>query len=224
MADLFYVIVIDIIGSSRLKDRDALTTQLNVAISRANKEYAHTCWAPFEVTKGDEVAGVLLSVATAYDIIDIFREALDPMLFRSVVVFDELDAGVHTRRSTVIDGPAFHRADQMMKRLKKTQKRFALSSGEKELDAAAEALVNFLLWRWTSLTTLQRKIVRLYQQGQKQSKVAEILNRKQQQIQNTLDVCKWQIIDEAEKALRGLLQVIDSRTRGSEGTTEHGGS
>jgi hypothetical protein len=224
MADLFYVIVIDIIGSSRLKDRDALTTQLNVAISRANKEYAHTCWAPFEVTKGDEVAGVLLSVATAYDIIDIFREALDPMLFRSVVVFDELDAGVHTRRSTVIDGPAFHRADQMMKRLKKTQKRFALSSGEKELDAAAEALVNFLLWRWTSLTTLQRKIVRLYQQGQKQSKVAEILNRKQQQIQNTLDVCKWQIIDEAEKALRRLLQVIDSRTRGSEGTTEHGGS
>jgi hypothetical protein len=224
MPDLFYVIVIDIIGSSRLKDRDALTTQLNVAISRANKEYAHTCWAPFEVTKGDEVAGVLLSVATAYDIIDIFREALDPMLFRSVVVFDELDAGVHTRRSTVIDGPAFHRADQMMKRLKKTQKRFALSSGEKELDAAAEALVNFLLWRWTSLTTLQRKIVRLYQQGQKQSKVAEILNRKQQQIQNTLDVCKWQIIDEAEKALRGLLQVIDSRTRGSEGTTEHGGS
>jgi hypothetical protein len=224
MANLFYVIVIDIIGSSRLKDRDALSTQFNVAISRANEKSAHTCWAPFEVTKGDEVAGVLISVAAAYDIIDTFAEALYPMVFRSVVVFDELDAGIHTRRSTVIDGLAFRRADQMMKRLKKTQKRFALSSGEKELDAAVEALVNFLLWRWTSLTTLQRKIVRLYQQGQKQSQVAEILNRKQQQIQNTLDVCKWQIIDEAEKAVRGLLQVIDSRTRGGEGTTEHGGS
>jgi len=224
MADFFYVTVIDIIGSSRLKDRDALSTQLNVAISRANEEYSHTCWAPFEVTKGDEVAGVLISVATAYDIIDTFAEALYPMVFRSVVVFDELDAGIHTRRSTVIDGPAFRRADQMMKRLKKTQKRFSLSSGEKELDGAAEALVNFLLWRWASLTVLQRQIIRLYQQEQKQSRVAEILNRKQQQIQNTLDVCKWQIIDEAEKAVRGLLQVIDSRTRGGEGTTEHGGS
>ena len=224
MADLFYVIVIDIIGSSRLKDRDALSTQLNVAISRANEKYAYTCWAPFEVTKGDEVAGVLLSIATAYDIIDTFREALDPMAFRSVVVFDELDAGVRSRRSTVIDGPAFRRADQMMKRLKKTQKRFSLSSGEKELDGAAEALVNFLLWRWASLTVLQRQIIRLYQQEQKQSRVAEILNRKQQQIQNTLDVCKWQIIDEAEKAVRGLFQVIDHRTRGNGGTTKNGGS
>lgn len=214
MADAYYVMLIDIIGSARLKDRRTLSHRLGSALSRVNKEYADDCWAPFEVTRGDEMAGVLTSLARAYDIVDTFGNALHPVTFRSVIAFDELDTGLETRRSTTIDGPAFHRADQMMRRLKKTQKVFALSSGQEELDPAVEALVNFLLWRWASLTSLQRRVIRLYQQERTQSRVADLLNRKQQQIQHTLDACRWQIIDEAEKAVRGLLGVIDRRNRG----------
>jgi hypothetical protein len=209
--EYYYVIMFDIIGSSKLKDRNALSTQLDAAIQQINKEYSHTYWAPFEITRGDEVAGVLESVAPAYDMIDTFSEGLYPVMFRSVIIFDKLDAGIPSKRSTVMDGPAFYRADQTMKQLKKTQKMCALRSGEAELDMAAEALINFLLWRWSDLTPLQRRIVRLYQREGNQSQVAEILDRTQQQIQNTLDVCKWEIIDEAEKAVRSLLQIIDHR-------------
>ena len=213
MAEKYHVFMIDIIGSAKVPDRDALSRTLDLAISRINAEYPYDYWAPLEVTKGDEVAGVLVSMARVYDMIDTLSQALYPVMFRCVLVFDQLDAGVDTRRSTVIDGPAFHRADQLMRGLKKTQKTFTLSSGEEELDAATEALVNFLLWRWNNLTELQRRIVRVYQQERNQSRVADILQRKQQQVQHTLDVCKWQLIDGAEKAVRGLFEIIDRRTR-----------
>lgn len=209
MAEKYYVMMIDIVGSSKLPDRDTLIKKLDAAISQVNTAYSKDLWAPFEVTKGDEVAAVLTSVARAYEMIDIFSEVVFPVALRSVIVYDELTAGLDTRRSTVIDGPAFYRGNRMMIKLKKTQKTFALRSRHKELDEATEALVNFLLWRWNNLTKLQRQIVQLYQQERNQSRVAKMLNRKQQQVQNTLEACKWQIIDDAENAVRYLFQFID---------------
>ncbi len=177
MVKKYYVLLIDVIASSKLSKRDRLTEQMTGWIADANRIFSEHCYAPFEVTKGDEVAGVLTSIATGYNIIDTFREAIFPATCRSVIVYDELTAGLGTKRSTIIDGRAFSRGNEIMMKLKKTQKTFALATGSKELDEVAGALVNLLLWRWNALTGLQRRIVRTYQQERNQTKVANILNR-----------------------------------------------
>ncbi len=211
MKDPRFVLILDIVGSSVVADREGLTRTLQGAIARVNEAFGEDCWAPFEVTKGDEVAAVLHSVARVYDILIEFSEGLAPVRMRAVVVRGELTAGLETRRSTIIDGPAFYEGNARMEELKKSRRGFALASGEESLDRPAEALVNFLLWRWEELTPLQRRVIRLYQEHRHQTRVAEMLGRKQQQVQHTLDVCRWEVIDDAERAVRGLLEAIDGR-------------
>jgi len=207
----FYVLMMDIIGSARLPDREAVTRRLEEVIAATNRAFGDDLFAPFEVTRGDETAAVLHSAAHAYDIMAGISEAMAPVRFRSVLVFDELTAGLDTRRSSVIDGPAFYRADDMMRALKKTQRTFALCSGDEELDGPTEALVNLLQWRWAEMTDLQRRIVRLYQQERNQSRVGQKLGRSQQQISYALNATKWELVDAAESAVRHLFRLLEQR-------------
>lgn len=205
----YYVLIMDIIESSKFQDRNVLTGKLDTATSRLNSSYSMECFAPFEITRGDEVAGVLTSISRAYEMIKVFREEIYPADIRSVIVYDELKAGLETKRSTIIDGPAFYRGNDTMVELKKTQKTFAIATHVKETDETLDALMNLLLLQWNNLSPLQRKIISLYQQERNQLKVAEMISRKQQQVQQTLYSCKWEIIDSAEKAIMHLFKLID---------------
>lgn len=211
MAERLHVLMMDMVGSASLPDRAAATRRLEEAIGRTNQKFAEDLFAPFEVTRGDETAAVLQSIARAYDMMTAISEAMYPVTFRSVLVYDELTAGLETRRSSVIDGPAFYRADEMMEALKKTQKTFSLSSSQEDLDEPIEALVNLLQWRWNEMTDLQRRIVRLYQQERNQSRVGEKLGRSQQQVSHALHATRWELIDAAEVAVRHLLELLDRR-------------
>ena len=209
MVAKYYVLIMDIIDSSSIPDRDILTEKLERAMSHANKEFSRDCFSPFEITRGDEIATVLVSAARVYPMIRIFREVLFPVDIRSILLYDELKAGLETRRSTVIDGPAFYRGNRMMMELKKTQKTFALDTQQKEMDETAEALMNLLLWQWNNFSELQQQIIRLYQKEKNQKDVAKQINRTQQQVNKTLNSCKWEIIDNAEKAIMHMFQLID---------------
>ena len=206
----YFVVILDIIDSTKVEDRDAITFTLTHALSKINSNYDECCWALFEITKGDEVAAVLLNAHRIYEILKIFQEILSPHRFRVVVYYDTLTAGIDTHRSTIIDGPAFYRANTLMIDLKKTQKYFVIKSGFTDIDVAIESLVNLLLWRWNNLTELQRIIISQYQKIRNQQKVAEKIGRTQQQIQDSLSRCRWEIIDNAEKTVGHLLTRIDS--------------
>jgi hypothetical protein len=206
-----YVLVTDVVGSSQLADRAALTGRLQEAAHWINGEHSDALFARLEITRGDEMSAVLKSVSGAYDLMSALEQTLYPVRFRSVLVYDELTAGLETRRSSIIDGPAFYRSHEKLANLKKTKKTFALSSGQAELDEAAEVLVNLLQWRWNEMTDLQRQIVRHYQQEKNQLRVAELLGRSQQQISHSLIATKWELISSSEGAIRHLLELIDRR-------------
>lgn len=206
-----YVLLSDVVGSSSLSDREDLTSRIQQAAARINEDHRNDLFADFEITRGDEMAAVMRSVSGVYDVLTILEEELYPVRFRSVLVYDQLTAGLESRRSAVIDGPAFYKAHDMMRALKRTRNTFTLSSGQAEFDEAAEVLVNLLQWRWNEMTELQRQIVRQYQDVRNQQKVAETLERSQQQISHTLIATKWELINSSEGAIRHLLQLIDRR-------------
>lgn len=211
MPERLSVLLIDIIRSTELPNRAAATSRLEKANRKANRAFADDLFAPFEITRGDEAAAVLRSVARTYEMIVSIGESIYPVTFRSVLVYGDLTAGLDSRRSSVIDGPAFYRANEIMQALKKTQKTFALATGQEKLDGPTGALVNLLQWRWNQMTDLQRRIVRLYKQEKNQSRVGDKLGRTQQQISHALNATKWELIDTAEAAIRQLFQLIDHR-------------
>ncbi|MCK5058073.1 MAG: hypothetical protein KAT34_15580 [Candidatus Aminicenantes bacterium] len=213
MSAKYYVMLMDVIGSSDLPNRDEVTEKLEKAMASVNATCKDDFLAPFEITRGDEVAAVLTSIANTYDIITIFRETLFPVGMRTTLIYDELISGLGSRQSSIIDGPAFHRGNSQMLNLKKTQKTFGLNTGQPELDQGAAALLNLLLWQWNNFTPLQQNIIRLYQEIKHQGKVAKIIRRTQQQVQFTLEKCRWELIDEAEKTIRRMLLNIDKKAK-----------
>lgn len=216
-----YVLLSDVVGSSSLPDRADLTARLQTASERVNEEHRNDLFANLEITRGDEMAAVLRSASNVYDVLMVLEEELYPVRFRSVLVYDELTAGLETRRSSVIDGPAFYKAQDKMGALKRTRNTFSLASGQAEFDEAAEVLVNLLQWRWNEMTELQRQIVRNYQDVRNQQKVAELLGRSQQQISHTLIATKWELINSSEGAIRHMLQLIDRRNATIPARTQH---
>jgi SatD family (SatD) len=211
--DKYYVLLLDVVGSSRVHDRNHLTDVLTKIIAASNNRFSKECFSKFEITKGDEIAAVLRSSFPIYDMITFFGDSLAPVSIRSVAVFDRLSAGLNTRRSTIIDGPAFYTADKLMRRLKKTDKHVLFSTGQNDQDIIVESLMNLTLMKWYDLTGLQRTIIRLYQEERNQTKVAELLHKKQQQIQNTLSQCKWEILDQSEALIHNLCRKIDQKNK-----------
>ncbi len=209
MTRRFHVLLLDMMASARLADRNAATRRFRQVAPRLNRTFGADLLAPFEITRGDEVAGVLRSAARVYDIMAAMGEAMSPVRFRHVLAFGELTAGLETRRSSLIDGPAFYRADAMMRELKKTRKTFALASGQPAIDEPAEALVNLLQWRWSAMTDLQRRIVRLYQRERNQTRVGRELGRTQQQVSQALRSTRWELLEAGEEAVRRLFEQID---------------
>lgn len=209
MRRAFYVFLLDLVGSTGLPDRNAATRRFRQVGAQVNKTFAKDLFAPFEITRGDEIAAVLRSPARVYEIMATVAEAMSPMRFRYVLVYDELTAGIDTRQSSVMDGPAFYRADAMMREIKRTQKSFALATGQDALDPPAEALVNLLQWRWSEMTDLQRRIVRLYQRERHQARVGRRLRRSQQQVSQALKATRWELLDAGEAAARHLFEQIE---------------
>jgi hypothetical protein len=224
VARRLFVLLLDMVASAKLADRDSATRSFARASRRANLAHAHELFAPLQVTRGDEAAAVLSSVRQLYDLMAALSEEMHPVRLRYVLVLGELTAGLQTRRSGVIDGPAFYRADETMRRLKRSQKTFALSTGRPDLDEPAEALVNLLQWRWSDMTPLQRKIVRLYQREGTQADVGRRLRRTQQQVSNALRATRWELLDAAEAAARGLFERIDAAAATTAPTQRSGGS
>ena len=62
MAKDFFVLLVDLIRSAKLPNRAAATSRLQKANAKANQAFADDLYAPVEITRGDEAAGVLRSV------------------------------------------------------------------------------------------------------------------------------------------------------------------
>lgn len=212
-----YVLLLDLVGSSQLADRQAATDRIQAAQAVVNSRFEKSWLAPLETTRGDETAAVLKRADVIYDVLAGMTDEIHPLSLRAVIKHGELIAGLDTGRASIIDGPAFQRADQLMEELKATGKLILFDTELPTLDQPLNALSNLLLTRLSDLTELQRIVLRQYQLKRQGKAVAEALDRSQQQISTALQAIRWQVIDEAEAAMRALLAEVDQRRQGETG-------
>lgn len=207
-----YVLLLDLVGSSRLPDRQGATEKIQTAQKTVNARLEGEWLAPLETTRGDETAAVLHRADVAWDAIVGMSDEIHPLSLRAVLKYGELVAGLDTRRASIIDGPAFHRADEFMESLKGSGKLCHFETGHAALDRTLNALGNLLLTQLTDLTELQRTILRHYQAKRQQKAVAKTVKRSPQQISTTLQAIRWEAIDEAESVMRALLAEVEEST------------
>ncbi len=208
-----YALLFDVIESSQHPDRAELTRKLQHCVECINDEFRGDLFAPLEITRGDQLATVLWRVGSLYHLLARVDELLHPVRFRSVVAYDALTAGLESGRAAVIDGPAFYTAHEKMQQLKRGKRSFGLSSGQSAINDSAEVLVNMLQWRWSQMTELQRKIVRLYEVEGNQLKVGALLGRSQQQVSHSLIATNWELIQHGTAAVQDLFQLIDAQNQ-----------
>lgn len=115
MGEYRCVVLGDVVESRSADDRTAVGDALTTGIDNANTVAADALDAPFTVLKGvDELGGVLTTTTPTYTVLREITEALHPHKIRFGVAWGTVDIGTDTDDVAAMDGPAFHRADELL--------------------------------------------------------------------------------------------------------------
>lgn len=187
-----YVVVADVVGSRDIANRGAFRQSLEDALAGANDRYADAIDAPFRVLKGvDELGGVLADPAPTYRLVRDLLDAVHPVTVRFAVVRGEIDVGVGGEDVTSMDGPAFHRADELLETISRQDRYLGWRGGLPAVDPLLEISANLLLFAREDWTDNQRDVVEAYGELGTQAEVADALGVSQQAVSAALGRAEW---------------------------------
>lgn len=202
----FYVLLGDVIHSRRITDRDDFQKRIEKTCQLVNTLYSEDTYADFKILKGiDEIGGVLTSMSKTYEIITTILEEIYPNLMRFVMVFDYIDTAVATRDVTKMDGPAFHKASDMIYKLKGSKLVCDISANDKMIDTIVAGQINSILLMKINWSVRQHQVVKEYERTMNQSKVAENFGMTQQAVSKILNRLMWREIKQIEENLSFVL-------------------
>ena len=216
MKQKLYVLLGDVISSSRISDRDVFQKKLEEACNEINASYVRDIYADFKILKGlDEIGGVLSSISNSYELLTTILERLYPDLMRFVLVLDYVDTALEARDVAKMDGPAFHKAAHSMQALKKSKFMFDISVGDNIIDTSIAGMINLTLLIKKNWTERQLQIVKEYKKGKNQAEIAKSLGITQQAVSKILNRSMWKEIKGIEGKLEYVLNEYMKREGGA---------
>lgn len=204
------VVLGDVVGSQDVADREAFQDCLREALESASEAASVT--APFALQKGvDEFAGVLDSPAGAYAALRAVREGIRPVRARFAVVHDEVDVGLGAGDVREMDGPAFHRGDELLAEAERADLSVRLAVDDSPLERALEDEANLLLDRRAGWTDRQAEVVAAFEDADSQRAVAEHLDLAPSTVSETLSAARATQTLRFERRLAGGLASLAER-------------
>ncbi len=206
---IFTVIVGDLMSSRASLDREQLSHKIRLIIGHLSIEFRKEFYAPLTLTRGiDELSGVFKRPNMSYRICRLLNEGVYPHLFRFAVVRGPLDIAISSRDARKMDGPAFHKAADLIQRAKKENLYycFNLVSQFAELDSFLNELANLLHIIRSGWSNHQHRVVQLYEKLGKQKAVADELGITQQAISDALRQAHWKELKRAENMIGEILK------------------
>lgn len=200
------VVLGDVVASREIPDREAFRERLLSALTSANERHADAVVAEFTPQKGvDEFGGVLASPARVYDVVDEIARQLHPQEVRFAVCWGAVDVAPDAQDVQRMDGPAFHRADELQQSIAGTGYRFALDLGDPPLDTTLADEINLLrLWK-ADWTARQHRVVARYEALESQGAVADELGISQPAVSQALSRANYRVLQGIEGRLRETL-------------------
>jgi hypothetical protein len=207
MKQMLYVMLGDVIASRKIEDKEASQRKLEKACLEVNRNFAEDIYADFKILKGiDEIEGVLLNIASVYKIMDTMLEQFYPHSMRFVLVLDYIDTAVESREVSRMDGPAFHRASDLMKDMKGSRLMFRMSIGDDIMDKTVAGEINLIFLLKKGWSPGQYRILREYRKTGTQNMVAKALGITQQAVSKALNRSMWKEISSIEDDLNYVLR------------------
>lgn len=209
MEKKLYVIMGDLFSSRHIKDSEELQKKLENSLKKTNSNYANDIYAKFKILKGvDEIGGALLNIQHVYDIINRLLDEISPNLMRFVLVLDDIEDPLETKDIAKMSGAAFHKASDIMKKLKKSDLAVDISLYNRSLDKILTDVINLIISVKKDWSATKRQIFKEYKKTGNQYKVAEKLGITQQAVSKNLDHINWREMKEIENSLNDLLKII----------------
>jgi hypothetical protein len=207
MKQMLYVVLGDVVASRKIEDKEASQRKLEKACLEVNRNFAEDIYADFKILKGiDEIEGVLLNIASVYKIMDTMLEQFYPHSMRFVLVLDYIDTAVESREVSRMDGPAFHRASDLMKDMKGSRLMFRMSIGDEIMDKTVAGEVNLIFLLKKGWSPGQCRILREYGKMGTQNMAAKALDITQQAVSKALNRSMWKEISSIEDDLNYVLR------------------
>ncbi|NMA12838.1 MAG: hypothetical protein GX933_06635 [Chloroflexi bacterium] len=107
---LYAVIIMDIIDSRSMPDRDDVQQQLKEILSMINRNFSEEIAADFRISLGDEFQGMLSRFNSLMEIVDTIRFKMAPVRLRTGIGIGSISTAINRKNITQIDGPAFYLA------------------------------------------------------------------------------------------------------------------
>ena len=209
MEKKLYVIMGDLFSSRHIKDSEVLQKKLEKSLKKINSNYANDIYAKFKILKGvDEIGGALLNIQHVYEIINSLLDEISPDLMRFVLVLDNIEDPSETKDVVKMSGTAFHKASDIMKKLKKSDLIVDISLHNRSLDKILTDIINLIISIKKDWSATKRQIFKEYKKTGNQYKVAEKLGITQQAVSKNLDYINWREMKEMENSLNDLLKII----------------
>jgi hypothetical protein len=206
-----WVLLTDVVGSRKIKDRATFEKIFAQAIATANREFEYDLILPMKGWKGlDEQAAMIGDPKCLYRLADLLNNLLAPVQLRLSIVKHEVDVLPADKDIRSADGPAFHEAAAQMLQLKKEGLLFGILSGDRETDEPLAVSINLLLLQKEAWTRKQRAIYTAYCQTGNQEAVAKKLSVSQQAVSKALKTIKGSQVQLLEN---GLQQWLDKQYR-----------
>jgi len=130
----FTCLTSDLVGSKQQSERERMQQRLESTLQQANEAFAARLAVPLTITLGDEWQGLVRTTADAFRIDFFVRRGLHPAQVRSGIGRGLISTTIRDRTS-LMDGPCFHRSREAITLAKKRSgSATVLSSGRPELD------------------------------------------------------------------------------------------
>lgn len=164
---MFVAIIGDIISSKKIERRNEVQTKLNHILKEVNLLYKDDIQASFLITLGDEFQGLLKQPHNVLKIIEFIQFNMHPVKLRFGIGIGDIDTDFTRNDALGADGPAYHKARQMVEELKsleKTNKSQCTSiklslDKDKDMEVLINSCLNGISYISRSWTDKQKEVI-----------------------------------------------------------------
>ena len=136
-------LIADIVQSKEIPKRDTFQRKFDSLLGELSKKRKTELLSPYTITLGDEFQAVYADYTKILPDIWHIQEAVYPVKLRFALGYGKLTTEINPLQSIGMDGPAFHRAREVMDTLKEVDWTLIQLKGE---ESKALKLFNQSLW------------------------------------------------------------------------------
>lgn len=201
-----YIVLADVVDSRNISNREAFEPRLKNALEYVNETERENISTPFTQMKGiDEFGCVLTRLSPLPDVVSELLDRIHPSSVRFAVASGEIDVGNERETVAQMDGPAFHRASELLDEVEERGLYMAVDTG-REIDDLVATSFDLLLLERERLTERQIEVVLAYEKYGTQSEASEELGMQQQGVSNALHRANYMRRKKIRSCLRRTLE------------------